>query len=57
MTVQGDDIIQNCRECFSAHGYGIRLNKQGNALVCSHDSTHQYTVDNGMLRKLEKNKW
>jgi len=53
MTVAGDDIVKNCRACFSSYGYGIRLNDQkGNILVCPQDSSHRYSIEDGMLKKV-----
>lgn len=53
MAVVGDDFILNCRECFSAHGYGIRLQSFGsNMYRCSKDGSHQYTVEAGFLKRL-----
>jgi len=52
MTVTGDAIVENCRACFSANGYGIKLNRKGNILICAHDSSHQYAVRNGFLEKV-----
>ncbi|MFH0713845.1 MAG: hypothetical protein V1722_04390 [Candidatus Micrarchaeota archaeon] len=52
MTMTGDDIVQNCRECFFQNGYGIKLNPNGNILVCPHDSNHRYEVRSGMLERV-----
>ncbi len=52
MTVTGDDLVKNCRQCFCQHGYGIKLHQKGEILICPHDSSHQYTVKLGFLEKL-----
>jgi len=52
MTVIGDDIVCSCRKCYSQNGYGIRLEKRGEFLVCPFDATHKYIVDKGYLKSL-----
>lgn len=52
MTVTGDDIVKNCRACFSTHGYGLRLDQKGEILICPQDSSHRYSIESGMLKKV-----
>ena len=52
MTVVGDEIILNCRECFVRDGFGIHLKKDGNSFVCPHNRTHRYIVEDGFLKKI-----
>ena len=52
MTVAGDDIIKNCRYCWSNHGYGIKLGEgQNGTLGCPHCKT-KYRIHGGMLEKI-----
>ena len=53
VTVKGDDIIRNCRECFSKHGYGIRLREHAfkkGVFECPQCAAN-YVIDNGTLVK------
>ena len=52
MTVEGDDLIQNCRDCFATNGYGIRLQRRSNKWVCPHCNA-AYDIANGCLIKLK----
>jgi len=52
MTVKGHDIIKSCRQCFLDNGYGIRLESSGNHLVCTHDASHRYVVEQGFLKRV-----
>jgi len=53
MTIAGDDIIKNCRACFSQQGYGVKLaDQKGDILVCPLDSTHRYSIKGGFLEKV-----
>jgi hypothetical protein len=52
MTVVGDDIILNCRECFVQNGYGIRLRKNGGCYECPVDGAHKYVVEKGYLKRV-----
>ncbi len=52
MTVIGDEIVKNCRDCFCNHGYGIKLHQKGEILVCPHDSSHRYSISGGLLKKV-----
>ena len=52
MTVVGDEIVLNCRACYCSHGYGLRLQKHGDHMVCPHDASHRYVVESGYLRKV-----
>ncbi len=52
MTVTGDDIVCSCRKCYSENGYGVRLEKRGNWLVCPVDESHRYEVRDGNLHSI-----
>ncbi|MEM0475903.1 MAG: hypothetical protein QW343_03860 [Candidatus Norongarragalinales archaeon] len=55
MTVVGDDLIQNCRDCFAQRGYGIRLQRSptpANRWKCPHCGAN-YEITNGCLIKLK----
>ncbi|MFQ5406016.1 MAG: hypothetical protein ACE5DI_02550 [Candidatus Micrarchaeia archaeon] len=52
MSVIGDDIVLNCRKCYSENGFGIRLEKQGDRYVCGHDSSHRYVLKNGYMENV-----
>jgi len=57
VTVKGDDIIRNCRECFCKRGYGIRLREHAfkkGVLECPQCAAN-YVIDNGTLVKAWKN--
>ncbi len=52
MTVVGDDLIQNCRDCFATKGYGIRLQRKANHWACPHCGA-SYDISCGCLVKLK----
>lgn len=52
MTVVGNEIIMNCRACFAANGYGVKLSPRGEAFVCNYDSSHRYVVEDGLMKRL-----
>ena len=47
MTVEGHNIVLNCRACFNTHGYGVELVQKGGLYVCRQDPMHQYVLKNG----------
>lgn len=51
MTVEGHNIVLNCRECFNTHGYGIELTPKGGMYVCRQNPAHQYVLKNGFTEK------
>jgi len=54
MSVVGNAIIMNCRECFSRNGFGVKLVERGSAFVCDHDSSHRYVIDgeSGLMKRV-----
>ncbi|MBI4360548.1 hypothetical protein HY572_02115 [Candidatus Micrarchaeota archaeon] len=48
MTVEGNDIICNCRACFQ-EGFGIALEEQNGVYVCPQNPEHRYVVKNGFM--------
>jgi len=57
MTIVGDDILYNCPKCYRAQGYSVKLGKNGGGeLVCEYDSSHRFTIENGMLKELNGQK-
>ncbi|MEM4255395.1 MAG: hypothetical protein QXR53_03640 [Candidatus Norongarragalinales archaeon] len=49
MTVQGDDIVKSCRNCWNQHSFGIRLSESRGILHCP--ICHQkYVVEKGFLK-------
>jgi len=53
MSVVGDEIIENCRACFSQNGFGVRLARRSGLLVCSYNPSHQYVVEKGFLKRVD----
>jgi hypothetical protein len=51
MTVKGDDLVYNCRNCYCTNGYGINLKPQGSNFSCPQCSA-QYAVESGYMRRL-----
>ncbi len=51
MTVVGDDLVKNCRHCYSNYGYGIRLINDGGQFFCPQCKS-KYVVEGGFTRKL-----
>ena len=51
MTVVGDDFILNCRNCFSKHGYGVKLKANGGAMMCP-NCREEYVVKRGFLENV-----
>ncbi len=52
MTVIGDDIVLNCKNCWNANGYSIKLQKSGDNYRCPHCRT-QYKVKNGFIQEIK----
>ncbi|MBI3587738.1 hypothetical protein HY995_05535 [Candidatus Micrarchaeota archaeon] len=52
MTRIGDDIVLNCRACFSQHGFGLHLLERPGHWECPHNSSHRYVVERGLLKSL-----
>ena len=52
MSVVGDDIVKNCRRCFSDNGYGIALEKKGEHYVCPVNEKHRYALKNGYMESI-----
>ena len=52
MTVIGDDIVLNCKNCWNENGYSIKLLKKGGNYCCPHCST-QYKVKNGFIQEVK----
>ena len=60
MTVRGDTLVFNCRNCFSTHGYGINLKPQvtnpalpveSGAFQCPQCSS-KYVVESGYMKRV-----
>ncbi|HLD75404.1 MAG TPA: hypothetical protein VI874_00165 [Candidatus Norongarragalinales archaeon] len=51
MTIEGNNIVLNCRACYSESGYGIELMPRAGLYVCSHNPTHKYVVKNGFTHR------
>lgn len=51
VTVKGDELVYNCRNCFCEHGYGINLRPNGGDLECPHCHAH-YVVESGFMRRV-----
>ncbi|MBI5224717.1 hypothetical protein HY989_02510 [Candidatus Micrarchaeota archaeon] len=51
MTVKGDGIVQNCRNCYANSGFGIKLINDGGSFNCPHCKT-RYAMDHGFTRRL-----
>ncbi|MBU1197788.1 hypothetical protein KJ765_04745 [Candidatus Micrarchaeota archaeon] len=51
MTVKGDELVHNCRNCFSQHGYGINLQKNGEGFECPHCHSH-YLCEHGYMKRV-----
>ena len=57
MTVVGDEIIQNCANCYSNKGLSSKLKKEGDEWVCEYNKAHRYKIENGNLIRIgEKQK-
>ncbi len=50
MTVVGDVIIHNCRNCFSKEGYGINLHSHANGLFSCPQCSTKYVVKSGFMK-------
>lgn len=48
LTVEGNDIICNCRACFQ-DGFGIALKEKNGVYVCPQNAEHRYVVKNGFM--------
>ncbi len=51
MTVKGDELVYNCRSCFSMHGYGIVLKRNGDAFECPNCSS-KYVPQGGYMKRI-----
>ncbi|MEK6924420.1 MAG: hypothetical protein AABW54_04225 [Candidatus Micrarchaeota archaeon] len=51
MTVIGDGIVLNCRECFARDGFGVRLSKRGELWECEHNPLHRYRLVSGFMQR------
>ena len=51
MSVVGDDIVCNCRQCFSENGFGVKLSKRGELWECNHNPLHRYKLVKGFMHK------
>ncbi len=54
MTVRGDELVYNCRNCFSTHGYGINLKPQPTGpkdFQCPQCSS-KYVVESGFMKRV-----
>jgi len=54
--VKGNDLILSCRNCFSKHGYAVKLEQNGNGgtfdcPLCG----LKYVVKNGLLEEFDGN--
>lgn len=52
MAVVGDALVENCRECYSKHGMGVRLKRDAHGLNCSSCGT-RYKIEQGMLERIK----
>jgi DNA-directed RNA polymerase subunit RPC12/RpoP len=53
MTVVGDEIIKNCRNCWSQFSFGIKLSDRGDGrLACPHCKS-EYIVEKGFLKSVK----
>ncbi|MFH1106379.1 MAG: hypothetical protein V1787_00635 [Candidatus Micrarchaeota archaeon] len=50
MTVKGDELVYNCRNCYCTYGYGINLKPSGNAYSCPQCSTRYIAQQGYMVR-------
>lgn len=51
MTVQGDELVYNCRNCFSQHGFGIALKRLQDDFECPHCRS-RYVAQGGFMKKV-----
>lgn len=52
MTVESDDIVKSCRNCWNQHSFGIRLAEDDRGVLHCPICQQKYTVENGFLKTI-----
>lgn len=52
MTVQGDDIVKSCRNCWVQHSFGIRLAEDDRGKLHCPICHQTYVVEKGFLKTI-----
>ncbi|HLC47565.1 MAG TPA: hypothetical protein VJI13_00690 [Candidatus Norongarragalinales archaeon] len=51
MTVVGDELVKNCRHCYSNFGFGVRLINDGGQYNCPNCKS-RYVLEHGFTKRV-----
>lgn len=52
MTVEGNDIIKNCRKCWNEFAFGINLEESGPGVYQCPHCKQKYVFENGFTKAI-----